>query len=61
MVIGLLFVLNTLVLGYTYNQQRLQSAVDTVQTDSLVPSVPAPTTSQSNAPAAPDAPVPAVK
>jgi preprotein translocase subunit SecG len=61
MIIGLLFVLNTLVLGYTYNEQRLKSAVDNVQTESLIPTIPAPTTSQSTAPAAPDAPVPAVK
>ncbi|MDX9796585.1 MAG: preprotein translocase subunit SecG [Sulfurimonadaceae bacterium] len=61
MVIGLLFVLNTLILGYTYNEQRLKSAVDTVQAETLIPSIPAPTTSQSTAPAAPDAPAPAVK
>lgn len=59
MIIGLLFVINTLVLGYTYNSQRLQSVVDTVKTENLVPSVPA--EAQSSAPAAPDAPVPAVK
>lgn len=59
MIIGLLFVLNTLVLGYTYNNQRLKSAVDTVQTETLIPSTPVAST-QSNAPAAPDAPVPAV-
>jgi preprotein translocase subunit SecG len=60
MIIGLLFVINTLVLGYSYNSQRLQSVVDTVKTESLVPSVPV-TAPQSSAPAAPDAPVPAVK
>jgi preprotein translocase subunit SecG len=60
MIIGLLFVINTLVLGYSYNSQRLQSVVDTVKTKSLVPSVPA-TAPQSSAPAAPDAPAPAVK
>lgn len=59
MTIGLLFVINTLVLGYTYNSQRLKSVVDTAKMDTLVPSIPATATPQSNAPAAPDAPVPA--
>lgn len=56
MIIGLLFVINTLVLGYAYNEQRQKSAVDTVQTDTLIPSTPVPTQTQS-APAAPNAPV----
>lgn len=55
MVIGLVFVLNTLLLGYTYNEQRLQSAVDLVQPEALVPSTPVSTQTQT-APAAPDAP-----
>ncbi|MFA7091028.1 MAG: preprotein translocase subunit SecG [Arcobacteraceae bacterium] len=58
MTIGLLFVINTLILGYTYNSQRLESVVDSVKMDTLVPSLPAAAT-PSNAPAAPDAPVPA--
>lgn len=49
MTLGLLFITNTLTLGYFYNQQRLDSAVDSVKTDSLIPSMP----STSNAPAAP--------
>jgi preprotein translocase subunit SecG len=52
MIIGLAFVINTLVLGYTYNQQRIKSAVDTVQIDNIVPTLP----SKSKAPAAPVAP-----
>lgn len=55
MIIGLAFVINTLVLGYTYNEQRQKSAVDTIQTDTLIPSTPVPMQTQS-APAAPDAP-----
>jgi len=55
MALGLAFVINTLVLGYVYNEQRLQSAVDTVQTDSLIPTT-AVKTEQSSAPAAPAAP-----
>ncbi|NQY93892.1 MAG: hypothetical protein HRT43_06980, partial [Campylobacteraceae bacterium] len=61
MAIGLAFVINTLVLGYLYNEQRLQSAVDTVQTDTLIPSMPVQSSHQS-APSAPMAPsVPAAK
>jgi preprotein translocase subunit SecG len=55
MAIGLAFVINTLVLGYLYNEQRLASAVDTVQTDTLIPSMPSQTPHQS-APMAPSAP-----
>ncbi|MFA7083625.1 MAG: preprotein translocase subunit SecG [Arcobacteraceae bacterium] len=61
MFIGLLFVLNTLFLGYSYNQQRLKSAVDTIQTDNLIPTVPVSAPLQSTAPAAPDALAPEVK
>lgn len=38
MVLGLLFVVNTVTLGYLYNQQKLGSAIDSVKTDSLIPS-----------------------
>ena len=31
MVLGLVFVINTVALGYLYNEQRNQSAVDTVK------------------------------
>ena len=55
MALGLVFVINTVALGYLYNQQRNQSAVDTVKTDSLIPTAPV---SQSQAPVAPAAPVP---
>ncbi len=61
MIIGLLFVLNTLVLGYMYNEQRQNSVVDSVGSDLLVPTTPeVPQTS--TAPAAPVAPtVPAAQ
>ncbi len=36
-ILGLLFVLNTLALGYIYNQERLNSAVDNVDTETLIP------------------------
>ncbi|BAK74630.1 MAG: preprotein translocase subunit SecG [Arcobacter sp.] len=57
MALGLVFVINTVALGYLYNQQRNQSAVDTIKTDSLIPTTP--TTQTDSAPAAPTAtPVP---
>ncbi|RXJ65943.1 preprotein translocase subunit SecG [Halarcobacter ebronensis] len=53
MVLGLLFVINTIYLGYIYNQNKLESAVDNVKTESLIPSTP----EKEKAPAAPLAPV----
>ena len=57
--LGLAFVINTVVLGYLYNEQRNQSAVDTIKTDSLIPATPSTQTQQ--APAAPIAPVQTTK
>jgi preprotein translocase subunit SecG len=60
MAIGLLFIINTVALGYLYNEQRNQSAVDTIKTDSLIPAMPI-TKTESSAPAAPaTVPVPVV-
>ncbi len=53
MFLGLLFVVNTVTLGYLYNQEKLGSAVDSVKTDSLIPATPVQNTTQ--APAAPNA------
>ena len=51
---GILFVLNTLVLGYLYNQDRQKSVVDEVEINSLVPKIPsAPLLPASTAPLAP--------
>ena len=55
MALGLLFVVNTVTLGYLYNQEKLGSAIDSVKTDSLIPSTPVEHTMP--APAAPVAPV----
>ncbi|PUE63530.1 preprotein translocase subunit SecG [Arcobacter caeni] len=56
MALGLVFVINTVALGYLYNQQRNKSAVDSIKTDSLIPAIPVTQTqSQSQAPAAPTA------
>ncbi|MBP9491148.1 MAG: preprotein translocase subunit SecG [Aliarcobacter sp.] len=53
MALGLIFVINTVVLGYLYNEQRNKSAIDTVKTDSLIPSTPI--TETQSAPVAPNA------
>ena len=50
MALGLAFVINTLALGYLYNQERNQSAIDSVKTDSLIPTTPK---TEQAAPAAP--------
>lgn len=52
MALGLAFVVNTVALGYIYNQEKLNSAVDSVKTDTLIPTTPV----QTPAPAAPSAP-----
>ena len=54
MALGLVFVINTVALGYLYNEQRNQSAVDTIKTDSLIPATPI-TQTEPTAPAAPTA------
>jgi preprotein translocase subunit SecG len=36
-IVGTLFVINTITLGYQYNQQTLQSAVDSVKVETLIP------------------------
>ncbi len=58
MVLGLLFILNTLFLGYLYNEERNKSAVDSVKTESLIPATPE--KKENKAPAAPSS-VPANK
>jgi preprotein translocase subunit SecG len=55
MFLGLLFVVNTVTLGYLYNQEKLGSVVDSVKTDTLIPATPVST--GNTAPAAPVAPV----
>ena len=54
MVLGLIFVLNTLFLGYTYNEEKNKSAIDSLKLESLIPSSPA--TQTPVAPSAPTAP-----
>jgi len=54
MALGLIFVINTVALGYLYNEQRNQSAVDSIKTDSLIPATPI-TQTEPSAPAAPTA------
>jgi preprotein translocase subunit SecG len=53
-IIATLFIVNTLTLGYFYNQDKKVSIAEDIKIEkSVVPSVPAPVTS---APAAPEAP-----
>ncbi len=54
MVLGLVFVINTVTLGYLYNQERNESAIDSVKTETLIPSTPI--EKQTTAPAAPAVP-----
>lgn len=52
-VVGILFVANTLVLGYTYNQSLRDSVVDTQEFKNLIPQ----SAPQDLAPTAPSAPI----
>lgn len=51
-IVGTLFVINTISLGYMYNQERLASAVDSVQVETLIPQ-----STEVRAPVAPTAPI----
>ena len=53
-ILGAAFVINTVTLGYLYNQSKESSVIDTVNSNSLVPSVP--TTTPLNANPAPAVP-----
>ena len=53
-VIGVVFLLNTLALGYFYNQTKKVSIAEDIKIEkSVIPSTPAPTTSAPEAPSAP--------
>jgi len=51
--LGIILVLNTLYLGYLYNQENSKSVVDAVEVNTLVPESPATTPLPQSAPAAP--------
>jgi len=51
--LGLVLVLNTLYLGYLYNQEFSKSVVDNIEMNQIVPSAPQNALPQSSAPAAP--------
>ena len=51
--LALTLVLNTLYLGYLYNQENSKSVVDAVEVNTLVPASPASTPLPQSAPAAP--------
>jgi len=51
--LGILIVLNTLYLGYLYNQENSKSVVDNVQINSLIPNAPETAIPTNSAPSAP--------
>lgn len=51
--LGILIVLNTLYLGYLYNQENSKSVVDNIEINSMIPSKPVSATPINAAPAAP--------
>ena len=53
---GLLFVLNTLTLGYLYNQEKQASVVDNIELNSLIPQAPTMPATTTAAPTAPTTP-----
>jgi preprotein translocase subunit SecG len=55
MILGLVFVMNTIALGYIYNQTKLNSAIDNVKQETLIPTTPV--KKETTAPTAPAAPV----
>lgn len=55
-IIGVVFLLNTLALGYFYNQTKKVSIAEDIKIEkSVIPNTPAPTTTAPEAPAAPKA------
>jgi preprotein translocase subunit SecG len=56
-IVGILFLANTISLGYFYNKSKKVSIAEDIKIEkSVVPSTPAPTTSVPAAPSAPEAP-----
>ena len=51
--LGLMIVLNTLYLGYLYNQENSRSVVDTIEINTLIPNYPTTAIPMNSAPAAP--------
>jgi len=51
--LGILVVLNTLYLGYLFNQENSKSVVDTLEINSMIPSVPVSNIPTNSAPTAP--------
>ncbi|MGB3750736.1 MAG: preprotein translocase subunit SecG [Arcobacteraceae bacterium] len=51
--LGILVVLNTLYLGYLFNQQNSQSVVDSIEINSLIPAAPITSIPTNSAPSAP--------
>ncbi len=53
-VLGLVFVINTVTLGWFYNQEKQKSAVDNVEINTLIPSTPTSILPANTAPKAPE-------
>ena len=51
--LGILIVLNTLYLGYLYNQENSKSVVDNIEINSIIPTAPATDIAPNAAPSAP--------
>ncbi len=51
--LGILIVLNTLYLGYLYNQENSKSVIDNIEINSMIPSAPVAEIPTNAAPAAP--------
>ena len=57
-ILGIVFVANTIFLGYTYNNERQQSVVDKIDANQLIPTLPTSTETQnSGVPTPPTVPV----
>ncbi len=52
-ILGVIFVINTITLGWFYNQEKQQSAVDNVEINTLIPQTPASILPKAAAPEAP--------
>ncbi|MGP1485748.1 MAG: preprotein translocase subunit SecG [Campylobacter sp.] len=55
-IVGVIFILNTLMLGYTYNTQTQNSLLDSIDTNSIVPNAAGGNDTTPVAPSAPMAP-----
>ena len=55
-ILGIIFVINTVTLGWYYNQEKQKSAVDNIEINTLIPATPASVLPKNAAPVAPAIP-----